>query len=715
MKQKFTIALILAMAVASIGATLTRDNTARIGDSAGGTAKTLKLGPLGEVSWSGSKMQFSNDGGLNNTDIGGGVGGAAGINILATKNADMERVTGGKPSDWTESAGVLATEATNVHDGAAAASWDAAAASDTLVSDAVNIDANEFGGLNGENCTLIAYYLATTISEGDVKMEAVDGSSNVLNTVDLKPTQANKWTKAQITFPCPFGTTLKAEFEATTNADAVLIDSVFLGRFDLIDVSQAKHMAHAYFAETANCRWQRTNTALGDFGVDADCPAITVVSSEVSVDATDTDLPQIVFPNLPSGKYDVSACMTLGNSGASNANGIAISDGTDTRGVQGVTVDAAVPNHRPQVCSVAHFVYTSRGARTFKAQGAATAGTLSLINDISETQLTFNVVRYPDEKSQAVKLDQALRWGAAQWAGHSSHSETSATFQPVSETDFSDNVIYLGGAVAIGGSEDDLAFQINNVPAGEYEVIFSGTMRTEGVSTDCRWQIYDGTNALSAIVHETTAAEARLVGAGLHGVVKYTTFQASKTFTVRSRRVSGSGNCRSIALAASDGPWSLIFKPIGVDVPGLNLIGVESSARYTGGNGTGSTATRIARWDAVSVVGTGLTAGQDATNGDIATVNSAGLYAITYCRNQSSGGRVFAVIKNHSDGTINPGSRTSAEVRCINTGGAVANTSTCCSITERYAVGDTIAANPDEAANGTGDALDLLSIVKVSN
>jgi hypothetical protein len=573
--------LILAMAVASMGATLTRDNTAQIGDDVGGTSKTLKLGPLGHLIWSGSKMQVTNDGGTNKIDIGSGGGGQAGINILATRNADMETVSAGKPSDWTESAGTLTSETTNVHDGEKALSWDAAASADTLSSAAVNIDANEFGGLKGENCTLFAYYLASTISSGDYKMEAVDGSANVLASVDLVPTPSGTWQRAQITFPCPFGTTLKAEFEATTNADVILVDSVFMGRYDLFQVSQAKFVGSSYFPVTGSCNWTRTNSALGAFGTTAACPGPTIDVQKVGLwQTTDTDLPKQTINNLSAGTYLVIYEAIAAGSTGGETYSIAINDGSDTRGISSFRTDASGLNF--PVTATAWFEYDTAGDRTFEIYGSGSAGTITLQNSFGNARSAFTIIKFPLSSQETIQPNTVNRWGVSVWNGVSTDSITAGTFTVHDDASFSGNVTRYGGASA-PATATNLGHTISNIPAGDYEVYYSGPLLVVTDLTVCTWDIYDGSNSVAVTQIQLSGTESRGQIGVFRGFVSYGSFQSSREFTVRAKRNSGSGSCALTAF--TDEKWTLAFKPIGENIPVPLLVNSIVSS-YNGVSGS---------------------------------------------------------------------------------------------------------------------------------
>jgi hypothetical protein len=351
-----------------------------------------------------SSIEFCNDG-VTCKKIGSGAGGGAGLNMLADFNADMEAGT----QNWTASGGALAEETTDVANGVKSLSWNPSATSQTLDSQAVTIDQDSFAVLRGDSCSSVIYYLWPAGSSGDIQLKAIKGASTLLGeALDLKPTEAGTWRRAEVTYPCPFNDTLKLRLESTTDAAVIKLDDAFQGRFELFDLSQSGLAGTSFYPQTTNCTWARTNTALGAFPTDSDCPGPTVNGSIGIWQTTDDDLPTQTINNLPAGKYVVRASVPTGGSNADAITSWALSDdGCSTFKGGGYDRDDGA-NQREQINLEGVFTYTTAGNHTFEICAAASAGPASILNADTTVRniLEWTIIYYPLASTQAVKLEQ---------------------------------------------------------------------------------------------------------------------------------------------------------------------------------------------------------------------------------------------------------------------------------------------------------------------
>lgn len=141
------------------------------------------------------------------------------VNALGNVNPGFENGS----VKWTNAgSGTYATTTTaaNVAYGVRAASWDAAAASDTLTSTAVTVPP----GMYGANCEADVTYKG---GDANVAVKVIDGSSNVLITRTLAT--STTFTTIRLPFTCPTSSTFKLQFAATANAAVMYIDQAFLG------------------------------------------------------------------------------------------------------------------------------------------------------------------------------------------------------------------------------------------------------------------------------------------------------------------------------------------------------------------------------------------------------------------------------------------------------------------------------------------------------
>ena len=184
--------------------------------------------------------------------------------------------------------------------GARSFKWCPAAAGNTLSMSYYVVE----GALKGQNGE--ASMLAQT-SGTDFSLRVFDGSNQLATASTLTPSSSYQSWSQNFIFPSSGSLTVNAIAGNPTNC--IFLDDAYLGRPSNIGtVEQAQFVGSAYFAQTANCSWTRSNTALGAFGTDADCPAPTIDKQVIgSWQTTDADLPRITINNLPPGLYKVTA------------------------------------------------------------------------------------------------------------------------------------------------------------------------------------------------------------------------------------------------------------------------------------------------------------------------------------------------------------------------------------------------------------------------
>lgn len=327
--------------------------------------------------------------------VAGTGGGSTGINII--ENPDAESGT----ANWTNSgSGTFATTTTaaDVYFGTRSFSWDAAAASDTLTSDAVTIPA----GLFGANCAAEIYYKG---GDTNIKLQAYDGS-NVLAETTLSA--ATTYTAAYVTFICPSSGSLSIRLIASADAAIMYFDKAHLGTNErLSQISQAQFVGSAYFATTADCHWQRANSALGAFTANSACPGPTIDKANLgSWQTTDANLPKWTINDLPPGLYKVTITGFSAIAGGTTTNAsLAVNDGTNTRGIAGGTTTNLV---NPQGFTVvAWFEYTTAGNRSFELYGASTTNSIAVGNSTGNQRTTLTLERFPLSSQTAYTPDIA--------------------------------------------------------------------------------------------------------------------------------------------------------------------------------------------------------------------------------------------------------------------------------------------------------------------
>jgi len=384
----------------------TTDNFLRFGDGTNVADKQiiadLGLGatnPMMSYNVLTSKWQFTNDG-VNTKLFGSGSGSGSGINLLDNPGCENGTST---PDNWAASGGSLTRTTISVEVGyeTAACKFDASALGQSVKPSDVLVPEI----LEGKPCVAAFSYKADSITAGDYIFYAeLDDATDITASVSLTATNG-AWREAYVSFICPLNDSIRFKIEsAVANPAAILFDQAHLGSASsqYFDGDSVEIVAQAYFATTANCSWQRTNATLGAFGTDTDCPAITVETSSpiATINAADTDLPQIVFTALPAGVYEVEASFTS-SFGAAVDQSYGISDGTNTRG----NISHALTQSTDIVSTNIKAIFThTGGAKTFAAFGAAASSTVDIRNQAASQRLTWTVTRYPESSTSKVSL-----------------------------------------------------------------------------------------------------------------------------------------------------------------------------------------------------------------------------------------------------------------------------------------------------------------------
>lgn len=349
------------------------------------------------IKWNNSsgKLEYSNDGSTFKA-IGSG-GGGSGVNLL--ENFDLES---GIDVNFTALSltSTLRTGA-NALFGTRSVRLNSSAASQTYTSDQYTVPL----GLKGRPCIAGIHY-TTSESTNKYKLEVIDGSSNILASVELDASSTVK--PDYVGFTCPDSGTIAWRINSTGDAADLDLDNVHLGS-EMRDasLSQATVVGTAIWEPTTNCTWGTSSVipTFGNFGVDSDCPTPTV-TGELTAPAT--KIPAVTLPVLKPGKYVVlvNGLMVL-NSG--NTGRLRVSDGTNALNGQGYLWNATEQNTVNEFTAIREYT-TPQSNVTFQLQGAiGGGGSISIPNDGNHSRLTITVFRYPTSSETGLRVDQ-LGW-----------------------------------------------------------------------------------------------------------------------------------------------------------------------------------------------------------------------------------------------------------------------------------------------------------------
>jgi len=405
-----------------------------------------------------------------------------GRNLLENPGMEAGKAT------YTITGGASAVETSAPLIGKQSLKWDASATTQYFSSTQYTVPA----GLKGRDCEIGVLYLWSSGTATHLALQAYDGT-NVLAEADFAVTSGSISEPMSIIFTCPTSGTIGFRVKSTADAAEITLDEAWVGSVRKYkDVSQAELVAHAYYADTVNCQWSRTNASLGAFTADTDCPAITVVSSNYTVTTTDNDLPDIDFAYLPPGTYIVTATGTVEwNTSASTGGSLAINDGSAFRGnLSGRNGNQTTPDLSTFTLK-AVYSYTTGGARNFRLAGAASSSaTIRVYNDATGSEgrvLTWTVERLPLGSEKAITLDNADWYVDANIGGATVALDTGAQSSYVALNNGSlDMVLNSGsqtaqipcnGAVSTGltcsGVNEIVGVTIPSIPkAGAYQACF---------------------------------------------------------------------------------------------------------------------------------------------------------------------------------------------------------------------------------------------------
>lgn len=534
-------------------------------------------------------------------------------NIL--KNPGFEN---GKQS-WTASGGAfsIASSGSDLLTGKVSVTWNATASTQTLTSAAITIP-NGLKGVNGLAACKIMVASGTAVHT----LEAYDGSS-VLGAVTVTSSTTPTYTYSNFIFPS--SGTIRLRLQSQADEPSITVDDCFLGsasETNISQISQAQFIGSAYFAPTASCTgWTRTNTAIGAYATDAECPAPTVEHNPGPgiIQTTDADLPQITVTNLPPGRYHVVAS-TISRRAGGNTHTLAVYDGTSYSGhVSGFGSSGESNNYVMN----ANFVYTTtQSSITFAIHGSSDASSTTIHNDAGNTRTTFSIYRYQLSTEQVyTPATSAVSWSGyhdntCSWARtNTAYGDPTADATCVLTEGYNRN---FGTVTTAGAALPGVIFTAPRV--GRYFACanIKAVVATNNTAGDYALLSGSATIAEGQIIGTTNAAANSAVP--LCGIFSSTTYGESITLKVQSKAASGATTIAGVSTTSRSAiEWSIIGIDQQMPAPILvnSVVSPSSgvlkvmSALIQNANGTSS----ITRQD-----GSWISSVTDNTTGDV-TVN----------------------------------------------------------------------------------------------
>ncbi len=398
-----------------------------------------------------------------------------------------------RKAGWTPSGSstLVMLTGNNALNGKLSGRWDASANGEFLTSRQFEVK-----GLRGGQCLAqFGKYLWESGTAGHIKLQAIDGSLNVLKEVDLTVTQGVPL-PGFIVYTCPSNATdtVALRLASTADAAAIDLDDAHNGsNIRKVEVASSEVFGVLTHDAVTNCIWTSTSGSYASFAVDAQCTSQTVIGR---VAAPDTLIPAVKIPVMPPGRYKISANGVYFTDGISNdttcfyrlndaagsgrfGNALRIGDnggqGANNTGLAGVL---EVSTTRTDV-EIDIQVNRTAGTGTCEIRDSST---------VAEEKLEFIIERFPLESETAQTID-TIGWHIDANIGGANPSlgTASVTSYTGIENSGLDMVVNPGSKPAVIGcsgtnspgtttcSSGDESISVSFTPlkAGKYEACFS--------------------------------------------------------------------------------------------------------------------------------------------------------------------------------------------------------------------------------------------------
>lgn len=454
---------------------------------------------------------------------------------------------------WTASAGTLTADSTAKNDGKASIKFVSGAASRYI--------STFFYCKKGPDC-LARFYYYTSVS--DFTASIYEGS-NLINSLTIPSggTSTSFKKSNSLTFIAASATTLY-ELRVTSGSSATInIDNGYAGENDEKGTYSASYfLGQITWPAASSCAWILTNqTSLASFPADSDCTTPTGGNLIGRVQAPDTKIPAIKIPFGGKGRYVFVATGSFAARDTTNGvsdfsasfrfydiSGAAYSSNSKTL-FHPFNSNATSINVWESIFTsvVGEFDLEAFSNKEFEIRGMSLPSSANISariynqsDDNNATPLTISVYYYPSESQTVVRSENANQYGNLKISDNGSNQcEYTGNFASMTVLNITASKCtygYTGNASA--GASGNIEFIESNIVQGTYNVKFEGSMFPGNTSTNCNWDIYDGSNVI-AYLYGGANQPYSYIG----GTVTYSSLQSSKTFQLRTVRTSGASNC----------------------------------------------------------------------------------------------------------------------------------------------------------------------------
>jgi hypothetical protein len=424
-------------------------------------------------------------------------------------------------------------------------------------------------------------------ADSNLELNLIDGSANEISSTAF--VASTGWTDKCVNFIFPASGTITARVEAEGDAAAGFFDDLFIGdanRVNISQISQAEIYGTKTWATTTNCSWSKTSNDWNAFSADTDCDDnARVFTGQAIADASnDGQYPRIRFASLPPGVYKVSLYGRPLNSYSSTGGycGFGFTDGTTIKSEFSLYSTSTSDPQDGTTYSEFYTYTTVRGDTTFSAitDRFSGGGTCSLgASPSTFSALNLVVERFPLTSEIAYKPELTNQVAGVIWQNVASCTFT-ATGGVMTDADCNDPTRTYGGATA---TIDTLTLTKTNLKPGKYFVSTSGNYASQYLSsnTECIFYLTDGTTTIgSSYAYSMTTVSPAGTG-GSSGIIEYTAFQPTITFSVYATRLGGGGSCNCYAFGTNQ-TCGISLIPLDQAVPLPNIMNNVTSPSNAG-------------------------------------------------------------------------------------------------------------------------------------
>jgi hypothetical protein len=413
-------------------------------------------------------------------------------------------------------------------------------------------------GMKGQNCEArLTYRGFAATSKVHIKQGA-----NTVATLNLTP--ATDPRIASINFPCG---------DLSTATTFVVTDTAILAgtnEIGAIYTGLATNMANVAQAETVVIATRNANQSI---------PNATGTAILYDTEATDQygeyNPATGLFTAKRSGRYLINAMVfwefvawSVGNianisiqkNGVNHAEVYYVIDSTSTN-YRSSTINQVIDLNVGDTASIV--VYQTRGGAT-NVSG-------------NPVYSRLQISRFPTSSELVVTPERQNTFAVAQWpqSGTSYAKIVTGTTTPtaVNAAPFASSfATYFGGGQAVA-TANDYGLKVSNIPPGTYRVTAVFNLQNNTGSFDCEGQIWDGSNVIAASGSDVQNSFLRQGISNLSGVVRYTSVQSSREFTIRLKPTSATITCTAMQMNGAQIIPSIVFEPL--DQPSNSALYVQ--------------------------------------------------------------------------------------------------------------------------------------------